>query len=174
MARQKEEETLGLLSFVGKSCRPSISLITAVASRLWHVGDQQATTINIFVDSLSVLQSLSQVVPKKNRFLLSQIQRNLQTLHRLEKSTSFHWVPGHIDVAGNERVDAAVRRIGQGREVNLIKCDGDFGMYSPHYLYLFSPDLPHAISYLILHSCPSLLYLLSCTPFNFLYIGSTF
>ncbi|KAK3891626.1 hypothetical protein Pcinc_004474 [Petrolisthes cinctipes] len=87
---------------------------------LQHTEDQQATTINVFNDSLAALQSLSQIMPKDNRFLLSQIQRSLQTLHRLEKSTSFHWVPEHIGFAGNKSADVIARRAAQGLRSTML------------------------------------------------------
>ncbi|KAK3880384.1 hypothetical protein Pcinc_015150 [Petrolisthes cinctipes] len=85
---------------------------------LRHTEVQQATTINVFVDSLSTAVPLTGHT-KDNRFLLSQIQSSRQTLHRLRKSTSFHWVLGHISIAGNKRSDAAARNAGQGPEVNF-------------------------------------------------------
>ena len=56
----------------------------------------------IFSDSLSVLKALNQTFSKN-----SQIQKILEKHHEISKTKEviFCWIPGHVNVTGNETAD---------------------------------------------------------------------
>lgn len=56
----------------------------------------------IFTDSKSSLQAISSYRPTHYFYYIHSIQ---QLLQGLKKEICFQWIPGHIDIMGNERAD---------------------------------------------------------------------
>ena len=87
--------------------------LVAILLALRHASDAAATGVythtHIFTDSLTSLQSLRAPFSNDNHQLISSVLMQIQLLFQYGITVVCHWVPGHIDVRGNEQADAAAR-----------------------------------------------------------------
>ena len=81
--------------------------LQAILFALKQVYQSKEKKFMIFSDSLSALQALKNF--KTDHPLLIQIQELLHKINANKKETIFMWVPGHIDMRGNEAADRAAK-----------------------------------------------------------------
>ncbi len=91
--------------------------LQALISALRFCKASIAKKFAIFCDSKSVLQALSS---KWDHPYVSIILRSLLLLHTQEKSVIFCWIPSHVGIDGNERVDAAAKAA-LAKEITYMK-----------------------------------------------------
>lgn len=66
--------------------------------------------IYVFSDSMSVLQALDSVKNwSKQSYMVLEIRKRIHILRERGKEVSFFWIPAHVGILGNERVDLAAK-----------------------------------------------------------------
>ena len=98
--------------YLGKYLSIFTAELTAIIMALNFILNFQTnfTNITLFVDSLSVLQSLENVNTKTRQELVYEIYSLLYQLFHLQKVISFCWIPSHCNISGNEKADKAAKR----------------------------------------------------------------
>ena len=88
----------------------ALSSASELIYQFFSCGDHQANNIVIFTDSLSTLQALSNFPNNTNKDIcsLAQSLHNLITTHGIQ--ITLQWIPGHEDIAGNDRADKTCKR----------------------------------------------------------------
>lgn len=67
------------------------------------------TKILIHTDSLSALHALKQPTTTDNTKLITNVHTIAQNIKETGGSVVLHWIPSHVNIAGNERVDKLAR-----------------------------------------------------------------
>lgn len=109
----------------------------AILSSLQEFCECSFDSIHIFSDSKSGLQVLS---PHKNfrsrSPLIWEILHLLWKLERRGKRVMLYWIPAHVGIEGNERVDLAAREaLRNGRDTELFLPYSDFRSLWSEKLY---------------------------------------
>ena len=81
--------------------------LQAILFALKQAYQSQERKFMIFSDSLSALQALGKL--KTDHPLLIQIQEFLHKIAADQKEIVFMWVPGHVDIQGNEAANRATK-----------------------------------------------------------------
>ena len=94
--------------YLGEECEVfdaelyGISKATSLALKLL---DQATTDIWIFCDNQAAVQRMRNAIPAPGQEYILRAHENIHTLTQQRVKTHIHWVPGHVQVAGNERAD---------------------------------------------------------------------
>ncbi|XP_063590245.1 uncharacterized protein LOC134767129 [Penaeus indicus] len=67
------------------------------------------STIHIFTDSLSAIQTIKKNQATDNLKLVTTILFHIQQLEEQGKTLSLWWIPSHVNISGNESADAAAK-----------------------------------------------------------------
>src|SRR6266849_2350965 len=101
--------------YLGEECEVfdaelyGISKATYLATKLL---DQPTTDIWIFCNNQSAVSRMANSIPMPGQEYILRALNNIQTLTDAKIKTHIHWVPGHVNVIGNER---AVQLAKKGR-----------------------------------------------------------
>ncbi|XP_072403065.1 uncharacterized protein [Diabrotica undecimpunctata] len=77
------------------------------------------TNLLFISDSLSVLQIIKQVYPTHK--IIQNIKSMLYYLQNKNINIHFHWIPSHIGISGNEKVDALAVKTTSNERIDIIK-----------------------------------------------------
>ena len=94
--------------YLGKECEVfdaelyGISKATYLATKLL---DQPTTDVWIFCDNQSAVSRMANSIPMPGQEYILRALNNIQILRNAKITTHIHWVPGHVNVKGNERAD---------------------------------------------------------------------
>ncbi|XP_072389310.1 uncharacterized protein [Diabrotica undecimpunctata] len=77
------------------------------------------TNLLFISDSLSVLQSIKQVYPRHK--IIQNIKSMLHYLQNKNVNIHFFWIPSHIGISGNEKVDALAVKATSNESIDIIK-----------------------------------------------------
>ena len=83
--------------------------LTALLLALRYASEAYVGDIHLFTDSLTSLHALHHDSPKDNIQLLSAIHQQLTVLYWSGTAVTCHWVPRHVGIWENERLDSLVR-----------------------------------------------------------------
>ena len=102
-----------------KSLQQAKQNINSTVKNIWIFTDNQAVIKRICKNSKSSCQEISYKLHQEAELLLSQ---NIQ-LH-------ICWVPGHVDIYGNEQADKAAKLAAAATEFNdnVIDCSNEIGI----------------------------------------------
>ena len=99
-----------------------------------HLGIQMAGAsppqydkCKIYVDSQSSIQAVDKPKQQSGQYIICNILQSLEELERQRPNLKFNieWVPGHMNIAGNERADQEAKKAaleGQMGEQPLVQC----------------------------------------------------
>ena len=76
--------------------------------------------IIIHTDSLSAITNIKNIEPKDNIELTKIAQSLLQEIHNIGGTTTFHWIPSHVQIYGNEQADKAAKEASNFKEIYII------------------------------------------------------
>jgi ribonuclease HI len=79
-----------------------IAKATYLATKLLN---QPTTDVWIFCDNQSAVTRMANSTPLPGQEYILRALTNIQTLKTANVTTHIHWVPGHVNVKGNERAD---------------------------------------------------------------------
>jgi len=94
--------------YLGKECEVfdaelyGISKATYLATKLL---DQPTTDVWIFCDNQSAVSRMANSIPMPGQEYILRALNNIKILKNAKITTHIHWVPGHVNVKGNERAD---------------------------------------------------------------------
>src|SRR5712671_3998823 len=94
--------------YLGEECEVfdaelyGISKATHLATQLL---DQPTTDVWIFCDNQSAVNRMANSIPMPGQEYILRAHNNIQRLKNANVTTHIHWVPGHVNVKGNERAD---------------------------------------------------------------------
>ena len=78
----------------------------------------QASNIVIITDSLSTLQALSNYSSSTNKDICHLAQCLHKLISRYGTQITLQWIPGHEDIAGNDRADTLAKEGSQKEQVS--------------------------------------------------------
>lgn len=100
---------------------PNVSIYTAelfaILKAIIWCDDIRPNNIAIFSDSLSALQSLSDMKSLSRPDILNEVLYLLYTLHRQGIQITFVWIPSHVGIMGNEIADKVAKQALQNEEI---------------------------------------------------------
>lgn len=107
---------------VKTTCLPKIASIFtaelhAISMALNVVNNRDIAQTVIFCDSKSALQAL--ISRNQTNVLVVTIQHTLNRIYKTGKLIEFCWIPGHVDIQGNEQADKHAKTA-SGRQPELI------------------------------------------------------
>ena len=94
--------------YLGKECEVfdaelyGISKATYLATKLL---DQPTTEVWIFCDNQSAVNRMTNSIPMPGQEYILRALNNIKILKNAKITSHIHWVPGHVNVKGNERAD---------------------------------------------------------------------
>ena len=78
-------------------------------SLAYAINQEQTTSIRVFTDNQAVLQALQDPNKCSAPQIMQATVLHLDTLRTQGKPVSFHWIPSHKDIKGNEEADIAAK-----------------------------------------------------------------
>jgi ribonuclease HI len=96
----------------------AVSMISGLCTPGWlaSMAGQRTTSFRVFTDSQSALKVLRNPRRQSGQHLIKEILQHSHDLLGLGgPSITFHWVPGHANVPGNERAHSAARAATEAR-----------------------------------------------------------
>ena len=93
-------------------CSSMQTELVAINMALLHIIiNEKETQQNIIIhtDSLSALQNIKNHAPKDNLELTEITHKLLQVINGNKGTVTFHWIPSHIELYGNEQADKAAK-----------------------------------------------------------------
>jgi ribonuclease HI len=93
------------------------SELTAIFRALVHIKTHSPGNFLILSDSMSSIDALrSQCISPNTHTLVYDCKEAFWVLHRLGYEVSIGWVPSHVGISGNERVDCIAKNASMGTE----------------------------------------------------------
>ena len=80
-----------------------------IQDSLTYAINEQQTSIRVFTDNQAALQALKDPDKCSTPQIMQTTTLQLDTLRTQGKSVSFHWIPSHKDIEGNENADIAAK-----------------------------------------------------------------
>ncbi|XP_053403119.1 uncharacterized protein LOC128558251 [Mercenaria mercenaria] len=109
---------------------PRVSIFTCEATAIQHalkwIPENMPRNIAIFTDSLSVLQSINTGRSHSRSDIIVDIIHKISHLSKIGIHVSLIWVPSHVGIMGNERVDQLAKQgseNGAPKQVKLAVSD---------------------------------------------------
>ena len=75
--------------------------------------------IVIHTDSLSAIKNIQNELPSDNKELTHTIHYLLNEIHNLGGTITFHWIPSHIEIFGNEQADKAAKEAAYFKNISI-------------------------------------------------------
>ena len=98
-------------------------LVAIIKAMIYAITNNIQGEVAILTDSLSSCDAIGAGVrPSKRPDLIDAIEELNKTAHNKTPATHFTiiWIPGHIDIKGNERADLAAKKGANQNEISLI------------------------------------------------------
>ena len=110
--------------------------------------DLKDDKIIIHTDSLSALQNIKNIEPTDNVELTNKIHSILHNIFINGGKVTFHWIPSHTDIYGNDQADIAAKQAANKSEIdfyNIPKSLAEIKKSIKHQISSSSRPLQHQI-----------------------------
>ena len=88
---------------------------TEIATRITR--DENITDVWIFCDNQSAVRCMSDTRPVPGQEYILKTHSSAEILKSHGITTHIHWVPGHVQVRGNEKADALAKKGTEGKRL---------------------------------------------------------
>ena len=100
------------------TCSTMQTELVAIAKALQHSLDNHSSAVVIHTDCKSAMQVLQQNQIKENQKLISNVKSLLYQHKQENRKVTLNWIPSHIGIPGNEKVDTLAK---QTKYINQVQ-----------------------------------------------------